>query len=80
MKTKHPDLVLIVWIDAAHEFGWVDEPTATDKKLSYCYTIGWLMPSVKGQVKVCQTYSDDERAQTLTIPAGMITSIRKIKP
>lgn len=75
-----PEIVLIEWLDAEHEFGWQEgndlddeEPTLT------CYTVGWLLKQTKTHVKVCQTFSADNHAQTLVIPKGMIVAITTLQ-
>lgn len=70
---KTPAIVLIEWLDAEHEFGWQDSNDMDDKEeVLNCFTVGWLIKETKTQVKVCQTFSLDNHAQTLTIPKGMI--------
>lgn len=75
-EIKTPAVVLIEWLDAEHEFGWQEgneidenEPVLT------CFTVGWLLKQTKLHVKVCQTFSHDNHAQTLTIPKGMIVNM-----
>jgi hypothetical protein len=79
-KIRTPAIVLIEWRDAAHEFGWMegnaiddDEPELT------CFTVGWILKKTKLHVKVCQTYSSDNHAQTIVIPRGMIRSMINLK-
>ena len=73
-------LVLVKWIDAAHESGWVQgDGVNQSDDLTICATVGWLLYKSKGQIKVCQTLTEGSHAQTLTIPRGMITSIKVIK-
>lgn len=72
-SVKTPALVLIEWLDAEHEFGWMESNEIDDKEeVLNCWTVGWLLKETKTQVKVCQTFSLDNHAQTLTIPKGMI--------
>lgn len=79
-KIRMPQLVLIKWDDAAHEFGWMDgnDIDKSEPDLA-CYTVGWLLRKTKLHVKVCQTYSSDNYAQTIVIPAAMIRSITVLK-
>ena len=71
-----PAAVLIEWLDAEHEFGWQDgNELDEDEPVLNCLTIGWLMKETKTHVKVCQTLTMDNHAQTLVIPRGMIVSI-----
>lgn len=68
--------VLIEWLDAEHEFGWQEgNELDDDEPVLNCFTIGWLMKETKTHVKVCQTLTMDNHAQTLIIPRGMIVSI-----
>lgn len=71
-----PAAVLIEWLDAEHEFGWQEgNELDDDEPILNCFTIGWLMKETKTHVKVCQTLTMDNHAQTLVIPRGMIVSI-----
>jgi len=73
---KTPAVVLIEWLDAEHEFGWQDgNELDEDEPVLNCFTVGWLLKETKTHVKVCQTFSEDNHAQTLVIPRGMIVSI-----
>lgn len=78
---KTPALVLIEWRDAAHEFGWMEgnEQGDDEPELS-CFSTGWLLKKKKTHIKICQTYSSNNHAQTLVIPAGMILAVTTIKP
>lgn len=79
-KIKTPPIVLIEWVDAAHEFGWMDGNDLDDAEPDLvCFTVGWILKKTKLHVKVCQTYSSDNHAQTIVIPAGMIRSITTLK-
>lgn len=73
--TKTPALVLIEWLDAEHEFGWQEGNELDEKEpVLTCFTVGWLLKKTKLHVKVCQTFSYNNHAQTLTIPKGMIVN------
>lgn len=73
---KKPRLVHIEWLDAEHEFGWQDgNDIDTNVDVVPCYSVGWLLAKNKKAVKLCQTWSTDNHAQTLVIPAGMIEKI-----
>lgn len=78
---KTPALVLIEWLDAEHEFGWQEgnEPDEQEPVLT-CFTVGWLLKKTKLHVKVCQTFSYNNHAQTLTIPKGMIVNMTVLQP
>ncbi len=69
-------IVLVEWLDAEHEFGWQDgNDLSEEEPVLNCFTVGWLMKKTKTHVKVCQTVSPENHAQTLVIPKGMIVSI-----
>lgn len=77
---KTPAIVLIEWLDAEHEFGWQEGNEVEDgEPVLTCFTIGWLMKQTKLHVKVCQTFSHDNHAQTLTIPKGMIVHMTTLQ-
>ena len=69
-------VVLVEWLDAEHEFGWQEGNELDEEEpVLNCFTVGWLMKETKTHVKVCQTLSSDNHAQTLVIPRGMIASL-----
>lgn len=74
-----PKLIFIVWLDACHEFGWQEGNEDIDSEIVPCVTVGWLLSKTKQSVKVCQTWSPDNHAQTIVIPMGMIQKIEEIK-
>jgi len=77
---KTPEIVLIEWLDAEHEFGWQDGNDIDEKdSVLNCLTVGWILKSTKTQVKVCQTFSNENHAQTLIIPKGMIIKITTLQ-
>lgn len=80
-KIRTPALVLIEWVDAAHEFGWMEgnDVDHSEPELT-CFTVGWLLKKSKLHIKVCQTYSSDNHAQTIVIPKGMIRNLTELKP
>ena len=78
-KKPRPPLLLIHWYDAHHEFGWMDgndEPEPVEIPL--VYSIGWLMSQNEQGVRICQSWTIDNHAQTLTIPARMIEKVVEI--
>ena len=80
-KPERPTLLLIEWYDAHHEFGWMDgndDPEPVDIPL--VYSVGWLMSQNEKGVRICQSWTDDNHAQTLTIPAKMIERISPLGP
>jgi len=78
---KTPAIFLIEWLDAEHEFGWQEgNDIEQNDELLNCFTVGWILKETKTQVKVCQTFSAENHAQTLTIPKGMIVSQTELQP
>lgn len=75
---KLPKLVFIVWFDACHEFGWQEGNEDIEAGIVPCVTVGWLLNKNKQSVKVCQTWSPDNHAQTIVIPMGMVQKIEEI--
>lgn len=82
MKEKiRPPLVLVTWRDAEHEFGWKDGNTNIEPiTLPLVYSVGWFIYSNKHGVKICQTWTVDNHAQTLVIPKNMIEKVEEIWP
>ena len=82
MKEKiRPPLVLVTWYDAEHEFGWKDGNTNIEPiTLPLVYSVGWFIYSNKHGVKICQTWTVDNHAQTLVIPKNMIEKVEEIWP
>ena len=79
-KIGTPSIVLVEWVDAAHEFGWMEGNQLIDEEPELtCFTVGWLLRKTKLHIKICQTYSSDNHAQTIVIPKGMIRSIKVLK-
>lgn len=71
-----PAVLLIEWLDAEHEFGWQDgNDIGDDEPVLNCFTVGWVLKETKTHVKVCQTFTADNHAQTLVIPRGMIVGM-----
>lgn len=71
-----PAIVLVEWLDAEHQFGWQEGNHQDEEEpVLNCFTVGWLMKQTKTHVKVCQTLSSDNHAQTLVIPKGMIAAL-----
>ena len=78
---QRPPLLLIHWYDAHHEFGWLegnDDPEPVEIPL--VYSIGWLIAQNEQGVRISQSWTVDNHAQTLTIPARMIEKILQIDP
>lgn len=78
---QRPPLLLIHWYDAHHEFGWLegnDNPEPVEIPL--VYSIGWLISKNDQGIRICQSWTIDNHAQTLTIPARMIERIVEINP
>lgn len=80
MKFKTPQIVLIEWTDAAHEFGWMEGNDEKDTEIDLtCLSVGWVLKKTFKYIKLCQTYSSDNHAQTIIIPRAMIKHITSLK-
>lgn len=80
-EVKTPAIVLVEWLDAEHEFGWMDGNEIEEQEpVLNCFTVGWLLKKTKTHIRVCQTFSHNNHAQTLVIPKGMIVSITVLQP
>lgn len=78
---KRPRLLLVSWYDAHHEFGWMEgneDPEPVDIPL--VYSVGWLLSQNEKGIRICQSWTLDNHAQTLTIPARMIENISELNP
>ena len=76
MKIRTPQIVLIEWTDAAHEFGWMEGNDEKDTEIDLtCLSVGWVLKKTSKYIKLCQTYSSDNHAQTIIIPKGMIRAV-----
>lgn len=77
---KVPKLVMVVWEDAAHDTaGWgngLEEARKFETPL--VISVGWLMAQNKRGVKIAQSLTDDNVAQTLVVPAGMIKKLVRL--
>ncbi len=76
---KKTPMVLVKWIDAAHEFGWIDGDGSEGNELTHVYSLGFLLYQDKKLLKLALSVAPDQHAQTLTIPANMVQSVHRIK-
>jgi len=72
---KSPKLVLIEWIDAYHLDAW-QFGAAPKADFDPCWTVGFLMDETKQGVIVAQTWFDQDCANLIAIPKGMIKTIK----
>jgi hypothetical protein len=80
-KPERPPLLLIEWYDAHHEFGWMDGNDGLEPvDIPLVYSVGWLMSQNEKGIRICQSWTDDNHAQTLTIPAKMIERVSSLGP
>lgn len=77
---KKPDLVMVIWEDAAHDtLGWGSGLEAAKKfDIPTVVSVGWLMARDKKGVKIAQSLCDDNIAQALVVPARMIKKVVKL--
>ena len=75
-----PPLVMVVWEDAAHDtIGWGEGlEEAVKFELPLVLSVGWLMAQNKRGVKIAQSLTDDNVAQTLVVPKRMIKKLVKL--
>ena len=76
-----PKLVMVVWEDAVHDtFGWgAGLEDAKQFDLPLVYSIGWLIAKDRRGVKIAQSISNDNIAQSLVVPTKMIRAITTSK-
>ena len=74
---KSRPLVMIVWLDAAHDtFGWGKGLEAEQVfEVPLVQSVGWLIARTKQGIKIAQSLTSDNIAQTLVVPARMIQKI-----
>ena len=74
-------IVEVVWLDACRGEGWTDLLEVKKSKLSYIYTVGYLLADEKDRIIV--TKSVDEENETsgsyIVIPKINIKSRRTLK-
>ena len=76
---QRPPLLLIYWYDAHHEFGWLEGNADPEPvEIPLVYSVGWLISKNDQGIRICQSWTIDNHAQTLTIPARMIERIIEI--
>jgi hypothetical protein len=74
---KSPDLVVVEWVDAYHLDGWrFGEPTKAT--FDPCWTVGFLVDKTKDGVAIAQTWYEDDMANIISIPKGMIRRLTVI--
>jgi hypothetical protein len=74
-KMKSPKLVLVEWIDACHApSGWCfgEQPQVDFDPV---YTAGFLMSESKKGITVAQTWFENDCANIIAIPKGMIVKL-----
>lgn len=70
--------LLVEWLDAVTEIGWVDEPL--ELVPARCFSLGFLICSDAQKITLAQTKAEDnEPCNLITIPKGMVVSIQEIR-
>lgn len=74
---KYP-LAVVEWEDAAHEFGW-QEGVIPEPKTVIVRSVGYVIKRTKKHILLAQSIAEDNHAQTLQIPKGMVIKVKNIK-
>jgi hypothetical protein len=70
-------LVIVSWDDANCLGVWADPSQIVEP--SKCQTVGWLLRDEEGYVQIVATMAEDgQYNQSMTIPRGMVTSIKDV--
>jgi len=79
-KVKKNDLVLVKWVDAFHlDQGWLfGSANELEFDASPVWTSGFLIKEDKKGVLIAQTWFQDDCANIIGIPRGMIIEITKL--
>ena len=85
VQVKEGDLILVTWMDACATVGWEDHRAAS-LKTAHCKSIGWVGRSpdpdstlILYADKAHEDTEDHDSNRRLAIPAGWITSIKKVR-
>lgn len=73
--TDLPKAVIVEWKDAKHGYGWQGGNLLVTVDLPSVFSIGWLLEKNRDGVVLAQTWHEQNHAQTITIPRGMIVQI-----
>lgn len=77
MDAPDKRLVIVTWQDAACDNSWRTGDTVIDP--SICWTAGWLYHESPECIMIVGTIADGgDFNQSMTIPAGMITSMKDV--
>lgn len=74
-KKKSPKLVMVKWIDAFHlDNGWMfgADPEFDNNPV---FTTGFLMKETKDGLLISQTWFEEDCANVIGIPKGMVLNI-----
>lgn len=71
---------MVAWHDAAHDtLGWGSGLEAAQSfDIPLVHSVGWLIARNKQGIKIAQSLTDDNIAQTLVVPAKMIVRVVKL--
>lgn len=73
----HPDLVEIIWHDAAGHHKWFETEGWGDKFPIMVRTVGYMVQKNKEMVQLCMSVRDDSIIGDLfIIPAGCVKNIK----
>jgi|TARA_R110001599_G_scaffold87607_5_gene233488 hypothetical protein len=78
-KTEKIKIILVVWMDAVAETGWIKlEDAKRECQLSECVTIGYLIDRNKDRLLIACTKSENEYNAMINIPTAWVKETRDI--
>jgi len=75
---KPPAIVEVLWEDIFTRPGWLGHKAREDGSAE-CRTVGYLLSKDARYVRLSSSWSSDERADTTTIPIGVVRSITELR-
>lgn len=85
IQVAEGELVLVTWMDACATVGWEDHRAAALKP-AHCCSVGWVGKAADPETmlilyadKAHEDKEDHDSNRRIAIPAGWITSIKKVK-
>lgn len=85
IQVAEGELVLVTWMDACATVGWEDHRAAALKP-AHCCSVGWVGKAADPETmlilyadKAHEDKDDHDSNRRIAIPAGWITSIKKVK-
>jgi hypothetical protein len=83
VRVTEGDLLMVTWMDATATVGWEDHRQGSLKP-AHCRSVGWLGKSTDDYLvlyadRAHEDTQDHDSNRRMAIPAGWITSIKKVR-